>query len=167
MRSKMHLVLQVIIVIILSYTSCIAQVSTSNGIISSSNIFKTVELQGYWTLGELIVDQIPNAQISLVNGLAESNAVFVITGDISEPLDEHIQVYPIPFQSHFFIENELEDLKQYPIDFTDETRKKLEFQINFVSDRKAKVEVRDLPTGLYILTITTKSSIKTFKLIKQ
>jgi hypothetical protein len=160
-------ILRVIVVLILSYTSCKAQVSTFNGIISSSNLYKSDNLQGYWTIGELIIEPISGSQTALVSGLAEANSVFIITGDISETEKTEIQIYPVPFQSNFFIEAETKNLKDHVFALTDEAGKMVNFQINFISDHKAQVEVADVSTGLYLLTIRSNTSTKVFKLIKE
>lgn len=165
MLKTQSVLMRFFIIFSMAITNILVYGQTSSFVSASQNSHGT-SVNAEWTIGELIVEGFSSPNLYVSHGLNETGVVFIITGDIQEK-ETINQVYPIPFQSEFFIETNDDNLKDYSLDLLDASGKSLKPQIEFISDKSVRIDTGTLAEGFYILTLKTNTSVKTFKLIKQ
>jgi hypothetical protein len=119
-----------------------------------------------WSIGELITESFLSNSLKVDHGVNEVGSIFIVTGDLEEA-SSVVNVYPIPFNSDFFIETSNNNFTKENICLLDATGRIINPEIEFISVEKIKVDARTLSPGFYLLTLRTNSSIKNYRLIKK
>ena len=90
----------------------------------------------------------------------------VYTTDSSTSIESHqalpLSVYPNPFNTHLFIKNENDDVRQYHVSLFNSVG-----QLKFASNNVNRgINTAELPAGVYMLSVDSGEESRTFKIIK-
>lgn len=157
-----------LVVVLLSSISFLSFSQTAS-FVAASQSSQSTSIIIDWSIGELITESFSNGSVHLSHGVNEAGSIFIITGDLKEPIAVEAKIYPVPFHSDVFIEagDESSNLREQHITLLDETGRVMKAEVDFISNQKARVDGQLLAPGFYLLTLRTNNSIKTYKLLKK
>jgi hypothetical protein len=159
-----------ILIVISGITYSYSQSLTPTVIASAGNYYENGNLSLSYTLGELAVSTLSNANLILTQGFQQPS---LIINSVNNPgqIDWSIIAYPNPVADYLNVSFNFNDNQDIVLELSDITGKKvyLERYNNLIGIEEKSINFSNLKSGIYILSIYNpqKTLIRTVKIQKQ